>query len=192
MTSSARALWTSRRQRQRLARPRQEPAALLAMLSTRCASPPGPSEGSPARRPGKPTPAPRSAQVERLGAPGRELRRCRRHAGPRHLRERRRPDEIHPVVPLRRGGRYGIRPSEVRHERASRPPRSAAGPTSGRVADSVTAGLRRLGRRGGRGRASAVSAPGVTPSMRAAWPRVCGRTAASFSRHSLERPPTAA
>ena len=27
--------------------------------------------------------------------------------------------------------------------------------------------------------------------MRAAWPRVSGRTAASFSRTSLERPPTA-
>ena len=39
---------------------------------------------------------------------------------------------------------------------------------------------------------SAVSAPGVTPSMRPACPSVRGRTRASFSRTSFDSPPTAA
>ena len=37
----------------------------------------------------------------------------------------------------------------------------------------------------------ALSAPGVTPSIREAWPRVIRRTAFSFWRTSFERPPMA-
>ena len=37
-----------------------------------------------------------------------------------------------------------------------------------------------------------MSAAGVTPSMRPAWPRLAGRTAASFCRTSVESPAIAA
>ena len=98
----------------------------------------------------------------------------------------RRPDQVHPFRQHRARDECRIRSSVSRET-----PVAAAtwsGPNRPRRAPGTS--RRFAARRTWASRA--VSAPGVTPSIRAAWPSVAGRTADSFSRASLDRPPIGA
>ena len=89
------------------------------------------------------------------------------------------------------------------HLREERDERLRAGPTVSRETGTIpssaemSSGRRRVTPPGGPPRRLisariSVSAAGVMPSMRAAWPSVAGRTRRSFSRSSFDRPAIAA
>ena len=173
--SSARALWTS------------------AGSASACTTSAGSGSAWPGSRPDGPSrpgvlQQDRQHQARKAGAgaevdPGRgAVRRERQAAGRCRGRARARsprgwrPDQVHPLVP-------------VGEQRRERPPDRPPALGARRRSRARSAGRRRVSRLWGEllafkqpraawhGRAEAVSAPGVTPSMRAAWPSVAGRAA---------------
>jgi hypothetical protein len=106
-------------------------------------------------------------------------------------RDRRRADQVHDRVPL---GQQGLETDQVGQAAigAACPPLERRGVDRVQFLDDQ--GRDGVGHQAAFARrtwaSKAVSAPGVTPSIRAAWPRVKGFTRVSFSRTSFDRLPT--
>ena len=163
------------RRRHRLA---QEGRISWPSLSTRCTSRPAAASRIASTRPGKPAPAAEVDPERASGGKRQRAARCRR------WRARTRPgcgaDQVHARPASRPAARVAARAGPMFHVK-HRKARRASGPASrvgGIMAGQAVAAPARLtwARAG-------VSAAGVTPSMRAAWPSVAGRTRGELLAH---------
>ena len=146
----------------------------------RCESPARSRSRQASTRPGKPAPLPRSTRlIASAGISGSQLRRVPDMTMPDlGQRDCARPDCAAHSTPPAAPHRPSAAP--VFHVKQRSPSRTPPGRTSMRC----PARLARLALGGALAdwASTRVSAAGVTPSMRAAWPSVAGRIAASFWR----------
>ena len=173
-------------------------AAFLPLLSTRWTAAPARSASAQAiTSPGKPAPEPRSTQRLASGASGQELERVGDVPGP-DLRDRRGRDQIGLRLPSQQQARR-TRSSRAAVSRETGTSSSARARSAARSAGAIfCCGVCAMAHAAGRPlprrtcATSSVSAAGVMPSIRPAWPMVRGRSACSFCRTSFERPGSAA